>query len=184
MDAVNINEPTSDKTEPFMIDSESRADWYLCKLADIEAQKARVKAQNEKRLAELEADAAALRFQFEAQAQAWARAEATSRRRQSVTLPNGTFAFTAFKAGAKITDEGAALAHARETLPEMVTTETITTSREKFDKAAYLAHVEATGEVLPGVDTFPAGENFAVKFPDAGNGKKGKGKAADTEPEG
>ena len=175
------NQPTqpTDKTDLFVIDSESRADWYLGKLASIEAEKARIKAQAETRLAELSSDAAALRFQFEAQAREWAKGEADKRRRKSVTLLNGTFAFTTFKAGFKVTDEAAAIAHARETLPELVTLETQTIERERFDKAAYLQAAQDTGEVLPGLDSFPAGETFAVRFPDA---TKGKGKGS--EPEG
>ena len=185
MDALNINTttPDTDKTAPFVIDTEERANWYLGKLATNEAEKARIKAQAETRLAELSSDAAALRFQFEAQAREWAKGEADKRRRKSVTLLNGTFAFTAFKAGFKVIDEAAAIEHARETLPELVTVETQTIERERFDKAAYIAAAQDTGEVLPGLDSYPAGETFSVKFPDAGNGKKGKGKSDTTDAE-
>ena len=183
MDTINTTAPNTDKAAVFVIDSESSANWYLRQLANIEAEKTRVKEQAAARLAELDSDAARLRFQFEPQAREWARGEANNRRRQSVTLLNGTFAFTAFKAGFRIVDEAAAIAHARETLPELVTVETQTIERERFDKAAYLQAAQDTGEVLPGLDSFPAGETFAVKFPDATKGK-GKGKAADTKPEG
>ena len=180
MENVSITEPNADKVEPFVIDSEDRANWYLGKLATNEAEKARVKAQAEQRIAEIDADSAALRFRFEAQAQTWARNEANNRRRQEVTLLQGTFAFRAFKAGFKITDEAAAISHARETMPELVTVETQTIEREHFDKDAYIAAAKNTGDVLPGLDAFSAGETFTVKFPEPGKGKKGKSRA--TEP--
>jgi hypothetical protein len=39
---------------PFVIDSEDKANWFLAKLANIRAEQARVKAQAERRIAELE----------------------------------------------------------------------------------------------------------------------------------
>ena len=167
----------TDKAAAFVIDTEDRANWYLGKLATNEAEKARIKAQAAQRLAEIDADTDALRFRFEAQAREWARQEGNRRKRQDVTVLQGTFSFRAFKAGFRVVDEAAAVAHARETLPELVTVETQTIERERFDKAAYIAAAQETGEVLPGLDSHPAGETFAVKFPEPGKAK-GRGKAA------
>ena len=187
MENVSITEPNApvqnavftDKVEPFVIDSEDRANWYLGKLAANDAEKARIKAQAEKRIAEIDADTEGLRFRFEPQAREWARSEANNRRRQEVTLLQGTFAFRAFKAGFKMTDEAAAMEHARETMPELVTVETETITREHFDKDAYITAAKNTGDVLPGLDAFSAGETFAVKWPESGKSRKGKDKAAE-----
>jgi hypothetical protein len=50
-----------EEAERFTIDSERAADWLLRKLAEIEGEKARVKAWYANRTAELDADAARLR---------------------------------------------------------------------------------------------------------------------------
>ena len=153
----------------FIINSEKRVNWYLRKQANTTAEIARIKAQTAQRIAELEADAARLRHLYEPQVQEWGKAERVRRRRQNITLEQGTLAFRAHGSGLRVVDAAAAIEHARAAYPAVVSVET----REKFDAAAYLAHAQERGELLPGVEAVPAGEAFTIRFPRA------KGETAD-----
>lgn len=146
----------------FAITDEASANWYLGKRAAVETEKGRIKAQFAARIAELEADEARLIARFDGELAAWAKAEATARRRQTVTLLQGSVCFRKVAARFVIADAEAAFVNARTVCPDAVKrTETIT-----LDRAAYLAFAEATGD-LTGVDRVPEKETFAVKFPGA-----------------
>ena len=220
-----IDEPTED-TEAFRIDSDAAAEWFLRKLANIEAEKQRVTQQAAKMLAALDADAQRLRHLYEGELQEYVRQELarTGNRRKSLHFLQGTAAFrtvpasvkiadvqaakmlaaldadaqrltrlydgelqeyvrqelarqgnrrkslhflqgtTAFRtvpASVKVSDERAALAYARVSLPDAVR------SVETLDTAKYREAAETAlsfGEVLPGVETTPQRESFTVKF--------------------
>jgi len=66
---------TEPNAETFCIDSEERANWYARKLAGFEAERARVKAQAARIVAQLDGDEKSLKDRFEAEAREWARAE-------------------------------------------------------------------------------------------------------------
>lgn len=160
--------------EQFRIDSESAAEWLLGKLATIEAEETRIKAQSEKRLAELAADRNSLMSRFGDDLRLWARQEADRRRRQTVTTLQGTLAFRAFGAGIKITDVATAQKTARLVCPSAFTERTV----EDFDKDAFLAHAEKvlseSGEILAGIERMAAGETFSIQFPKKEAKEKGK----------
>lgn len=153
--------------EAFCIDSEDRANWYLRKRAGIAAERARVQAQAAARIAELDADDAALTRRFGSQFEAWARQEAARRRRQTVTLMQGTVAFRQVAPTLRVASQADAITTARAVCPDAVTEETVT----KLDAAALLkaarAHFEATGELLPGIERTEGRESVSVKFPGA-----------------
>ena len=157
MNTEPMNEPTA-TPEVFCIDSEERANRYARKLATIEAERARVKAQAAKIIAQLDGDENSLKDRFEAEAREWARAELAKRgnRRRSLALLQGTFAFRAVPATIRLDDVAAALNHAVEV------------GAVKVDAAAYRAAAleaqKATGELLPGVVLVPASEHFGVNF--------------------
>jgi hypothetical protein len=153
---------TGDKA--FKIDSKETAEWLLKKLSAIEAERALIKFQTQKREAELKSDHDRLMFRHGADLRAWAREEANCRRRQSVTLMYGTLAFRAQSSQLVIGSEADALTTARAVLPSAITTETV----EHFDKDAYLAYaavqLEQTGELVTGVTKTEAGESFSLTF--------------------
>jgi phage host-nuclease inhibitor protein Gam len=168
-------EPTEDRaphpadvetTEPegFHITTDEAANWLLGKLANIEAEKARVRAQAEKITKQLDADAEGLRFLYAAELETYVKAKlaATGGRRKSVHFLQASCAFRTVPARLTVSDQAAALEWARETLPAAVAT------RETLDSAAYLktaqAKAEETGELLPGVEIAPARESFSVSF--------------------
>ena len=159
-------EPTA-TPEAFCIDSEERANWYARKLATIEAERARVRAQAAKIIAQLDGDEKSLKDRFEAEAREWARAELDRRykgRRRSLALLQGTFAFRAVPATLRVDDVAAALNTAA------------TLGAVKVDAAAYRAAAldaqRTTGELLPGCVIVPPSEHFGVSFGKDSDGGK------------
>jgi len=154
---MNTEQPT-EPTE-FHITDEATANWYARKLANIETERARVKAQAAKIVAQLDGEEKSLNDRFEAEAREWARAELEQRykgRRRSLALLQGTFAFRAVPASLRVDDLAAALSTAA------------TLGAVKVDEAAYrraaLDARKATGELLPGVVIVPEREHFGVSF--------------------
>jgi phage host-nuclease inhibitor protein Gam len=165
-DTTDAPEAATSGGDRFTIDSEEKANWLLNKLAAIEEEAARVKSQARKRAEELEADRNRLMGRFGAELEAFARTLAQERRRKSVTLLAGTLAFRTVPARWTITDEDAAL-QAAGNLDVCVTTRV---TKVTLDKAALFDYLDATGDLLPGIERTEAGESFCVRFPKAGKG--------------
>ncbi len=180
-------QPNTEQPEAFCIDSEERANWYARKLANIEAERARVKAQAAKIIAQLDGDENSLKDRFEAEAREWARAELAQRgnRRRSLALLQGTFAFRAVPATLRLDDPAAALDYAERRaafkgnpdktgpadFPNCARLEpTLDAATYRTAAADWYAQ---TGELLPGVASLPEHETFAVRF------GKDSGKEAD-----
>ena len=146
--------------EPFMVNDEKSANWYLRKLANIEAEQQRVQAQAAQIVAQLEADADGLKRLYASQLEAYCRARLndTGNRRRSITMLQGTCCFRTVPAGFRIVDTAAALDHAMAHLPDAVDTINC------LSTIAYRRIVEQTGECLPGVESTPAHESFTVRF--------------------
>ena len=167
MSTEPMNEPTA-TPEAFHITDEAGANWYARKLANIEAERARVKVQNAKINAQLDGEENSLKDRFEAEAREWARAELDRRykgRRRSLALLQGTFAFRAVPATLRVDDVAAALETAA------------TLGAVKVDAAAYRAAAldaqRTTGELLPGCVIVPEREHFGINFgKDSGDGGK------------
>lgn len=164
MEAIDFIAPTptpKDGTR-FVIDSEGAADWYLGKLAGIDAEAERIKANTARRLQELTTDREALVQRFGSELTAWAKDEAERRRRKTVTLMNGSVSFRAIGARLVIDNDADALQTARLVCPSAVTVETI----EKLDRAVLVAKaqeaLDTTGEILPGIRLIEASESVKV----------------------
>ncbi len=166
MNTEPMNEQPTEPTE-FHITDEAGANWYARKLANIEAERARVKAQAAKIVAQLDGDENSLKDRFEAEAREWARAELAQRgnRRRSLALLQGTFAFRAVPATLRLDDLAAALSTAA------------TLGAVKVDAAAYRAAAldaqRTTGELLPGCVIVPPSEHFGINF-GKDSGKEGE----------
>lgn len=160
---------TTEQAERFVIDSEEKAEWALRKGAAIDAEITLLKSQYRARLAELEADKAGWERRFVEELKAWAETERQTRRRQTVTTLAGTLAFRTVPARWMVTDEDAALTAAEHICPAAYV------RKVTLDKTALFDYLDATGDLLPGVERTEAGESFSVRFPKAGGGDKGKG---------
>lgn len=163
-DAIASDTPTPKDAAalPFVIDSEERAEWYLRKLANLDAETDRIKANTAKRLQEIATDREGLVQRFGDQLTGWAKGEAERRRRKTVTLQNGSIAFRAVPSRLVIENDADAMQTAKLVCPDAVTVETI----EKLDRAALIARatetLQETGELLPGVKMIEASESAKV----------------------
>src|SRR5579862_2500466 len=120
IDMIEPTPATTEQPEAFLIDTDERAEWLLRKLANLEAEKARVQAQAEQIVKQLDADAERLRFLFGAQLEEFCRRkiEQAGSRRKSVHFLQGSCCFRTVPASVKVTDSNAALCYAEENLPE------------------------------------------------------------------
>lgn len=151
------NSPTpKDEALSFCIDSEKSATWFLRKIRQLSEEKDAIKAATAQRLGELEADEARLTHLYGEQLLAWAQSESAARRRATITLPLAgmALAFRKTPARLEITDPSAAIAEATvrglvKTSPDM----------SAYREAATAA-LEATGELMPGVEVRPEGTSF------------------------
>ena len=144
---------------PFVIDSEDRVCWYLRKLANIEAEKMRVKAQAAAIIARLDSDESGLKYRFDNQVQEWTRRQIEGTRRKSYPTLQGTLSFRSVPARLAVSDAAAALIFAQEAGFALVTT---------LDAAAYRKEAQRrlheTGETIPGMESVAAAETFSVSF--------------------
>ena len=146
-----------DEAISFSICDEKSATWFLRKMRIISEERDAIKAATAQRLSELEADEARLTHLYGEQLKTWAQSESAARRRQTITLPLAgmSVGFRKTPAGITITDQSAAIAEATargfvKTSPDM----------SAYRVAAQEA-LEATGELLPGVEVKPEGTSFA-----------------------
>ena len=160
----------STKPERFTIQTREHGEWYLRKLANIDAERERITAQYQTMIRQNESDKSSLVSRYDSQFQNLVRVEleASKGKRKSIVFFNGTAGFRTVASRLVIESEADALQTARLVAPDTITTETV----EKFDKAAFRAHaqslLEATGELLPGIKQTEAREEFGIKFPSAG----------------
>ncbi|WP_394796975.1 host-nuclease inhibitor Gam family protein [Armatimonas sp.] len=157
----------TEKPEQFTIQSREHGEWYLRKLANIEAERQRIEAQAALMLRQLETDRNGLTGRYQSQFENLVRIEleASKGKRKSVTFFNGTAGFRTVASRLVIESEADALTTARLVAPATITTEAV----ERFDKAAFRAHAaehfETTGEILPGFTRTEERQEFSVKFP-------------------
>ena len=157
-------QPTPKDTQfaPFAVTDERGANWLLGKLAAIEGEQARVKAQTQERLTELRTDYDRLMHLYGDQLETFARAESERRRRKTVTLQQGTCAFRKQAERFVLEDDGVAFAEAEAHYPQAIRV------HRDVDKSLYLdiarQERDRTGEIIPGVSVSPERETFAVKF--------------------
>lgn len=156
--------PTEEAKAPFAIDCEDHADWYLSKLAAIDAEADLMQSQHEQRMKRLMSDRQNLENLFGSQLETWTRRQIMQDKkgRKSVILPHGTCQIRTVPAGLKVTDTQEALTFAKVSLPEVVRTV------ETLDLTAYRQRAESRmhsdGEMLPGVEYVGERESFSIKF--------------------
>ncbi len=158
---------TTDKPEGFHIDSESSAAWLLRKLRQISEERDAVREATDQRLRELDADYSRLLGRFGGELEAWARQEAETRHRKTITVPLAgcSVAFRTNAARLLDTEEAGEIAitlgFTKAPTPDLIA----------YRKHAQ-AHLEATGELLPGVVLTEARESFSIRLPKSKGGSE------------
>ena len=158
---------TTEKPEGFHITDESSAVWLLRKLRGLEEEQDAIKAATAQRIEELTADKNRLIGRFGAELEAWARQEAEARRRKTITVPLAgcSVAFRANPSRLETTEEAGEIAitlgFTKAPAPDL-------TAYRKHAQA----HLEATGELLPGLVMTEARESFGIRFPKSKGGSE------------
>jgi hypothetical protein len=156
--------------EAFRIDSEDRANWLLCKLAGLDAEERRVKAQCETILKRVAAERSALEGRFGAELADWARQQIAGGKRRSLALLQGTIAFRRVPGGLTIADRSAVADTVRLARPDLI--EQVVTERLDTTGARTWAEevLRTTGEMLPGFEMREERESMSLRF---GDGQEG-----------
>ena len=160
---TTFTEETAERIE-FHIDSDRAANWLLRKLANIEAEKARITAQAAEMVRQLDQDAQRLQELYEGELLEYCRlrlAQEGSRRR-SVTFLQGSVHFRAVPASIRVADPFRALDYCQSAAPGLVKTTVQIDQAGYRDRAA--KHFKETGELLPGMETTPAREAHRLTF--------------------
>ncbi len=155
---------SNDTAGNFTICDESSANWLLRKLGNIAAEQARVKAQATEILHGLESDASGLLYLYERQLQDYIRLqlEAKHGRSRTLRLIQGTCSFRTVPEHLRVQNPSEAIRYADSAgLPCIVV-------RRELDSRAYLrdaeAALQATGEILPGMEIVEERESFSIRF--------------------
>ncbi len=183
-------ESLSNETEVpggFTIDTKEKADWFLRKLSEFDAEEAKLKAQGAALMAQLDAmvarnktDRDAFNGRFCQQFEHFVREQIAQDKkgRRSVLFFHGTAQLRTVPPRLVVESAQDAMTTARAVCPDAVKLET----REKFDSTAFLAYAtqqfETTGEILPGLRRTEERESFTVKVASAGK-QEGGPKEAD-----
>lgn len=173
MEETTTTEATA-QAERFQITTQAEADWAVSLLADLEDKEARITAQYQKMLAQLQTDKASWHGRFAGELENFARLELerTKSKRKSLTLFNGTLAFRTSPPRLVVESEADALQTARLVCPEAIVE---VPASEKLDKKVLGEYAKRQlaeeGEIIPGYGLTEAREVFDVKLPGAERGK-------------
>jgi phage host-nuclease inhibitor protein Gam len=159
---------TYEKEEPFIIYNDDTANWYLGKLANLEAEKHRVKAQSEKMLTEIERNIEHLQFLFGHQLEEYVRANLKGKSK-TLHLLQGSVQLRKVPRSISLTDRDLALLEAYKIKEQGWSEELIPLKVvESLDTMKYRVLAEQilknTGEILPGIEVVPEHESMSVKF--------------------
>jgi len=162
LERAETNEETR---EEFHIVDEAAALWYLRKLANLQAERQRVKRQAEAMIAALDTETESLKHRFAGELEHWAREELQRKgnRRKTLHTLQATLRFRKVEGYLSIAEEVPAIEYAdNEELSQCLAI------KWELNRPAYLdearRRLEATGELLPGVRVVPDRESFTVSF--------------------
>ena len=158
-------ETTTEQTNEFHITTEAEALWYLRKLANLEAERQRVKKQAESMIAALDTDTESLKRLYQGELEHWARNEMQARggRKKTLHTLQGTLRFRNVPARLAIQDPQTALLTCfAEQWEECIETKSLLIPSE-FLKMAQERLLE-DGELVQGVEMVPERESFSVTF--------------------
>lgn len=147
----------------FRITDDAAADWLLKQYSCIDAEIALIQAQAAAAVKRLQSDRESLErlYQSELEEYTRQRLQMDKRGRKSIILAHGTLAFRTVPAGLKIVDEQAALEWAIENERCL---ETVRVLDKNIFRVIATDTVNATGEILPGVEYVGERESFSIKF--------------------
>jgi phage host-nuclease inhibitor protein Gam len=142
----------------FVIDSEERANWYLRKLGNIDAERIRVKAQAAAIADDLDREYEGLEARHQADLEVWANAN-LPKGKKSIKLLQGTVAFRNVPPSISVADKDAALQWA-----DTNGRGDMAIIARSIDTEKYKALFKETGQYLPGIKVTAAHESCKITF--------------------
>lgn len=155
MTEEEITETKEGLDPSFHIDSEESANWLLRILGNLDAEEKRIKAQYEKRKAQIAREREGLMYRFGAEMEEFARQNLTGKRK-SITLLQGTVGFRSYPASCKVEDINVASEMASQMgmmVPDIAA----------YEKIAFKTFQE-NGEIMDGIKFTPAGTRLYFSF--------------------
>ncbi len=152
-------EPSSNQPG-FVIDSEDKANWYLRKLANIQAEGQRIHRQYLAIMQDLNSDRDNLVARHQSDLEHWAK-ENLAKGKRNIKLLQGTVSFRTVPACVRLADPEAAMQWAKQT--GYYETDLVVTT-ERIDANKYKELFKKTGELLPGIEITPEHESCSISF--------------------
>lgn len=155
------------RAEAFVLDSRTRVEWALRRIASKEAEIALVRAQAAEMLRDLEKDLEGFCEHFRPQIEHWAKQELeeTKAKGRTVKTLAGNLSFRTVPPRLVIADEEEAMRRARADCPEAIV---IVPATVKIDKKVLGDYAKAqladAGEIIEGYMLVEATESFSIKF--------------------
>lgn len=153
-----------ERGERFTINSDQAANWLLRKLANIEAEKARVQAQAAAIIKQLDQDVDNLKRVYEGELVDYARRKLaeSGRGRRTLHLLQGSVSLRLVPASVRVSDPFTALEYAKQAAPTLIRRQE-TIDMQAFQRLA-AKQLQETGSLLPGTETTPARETHRITF--------------------
>lgn len=146
----------------FVIDTRERVEWALKKIGGWDDEIKRVTLQSAAIIARLEREKEQFLGRFQADLELFAKRELEGAKRRSYDTIYGTLALRKVPQSIGVTDKVAALEYAKLHRPEAVK---VTESLDAREFTAWASEtMQATGELIPGVEIKPERESFSIKF--------------------
>lgn len=156
--------PVSDIRPEFRINSIEAANWYLRKLATIEAEQKRVVAQAAGILKDLVSEYESLQARHQADLEHFVREELERQgnKRRNLKLLQGTVSIRTVPANIRVANIGTATAwvFANDDFKDQF----LKYREPELDVAAYRDYAKETGEMLPGIEVTPQHETVKITF--------------------
>ena len=151
--AALIGDAPAESPAAFVPTDAGGVDWVLGKIAAARAEAKLIRENMEAMARACERKAERLEWKYGGPLQTWLRAETADGKAKSKRLPHGVLGYRTKPAGVCVTDSGAALAWAKENLPDAL----------RVDKKALGDALLSTGEAHPFAAFQPAEEVFYIK---------------------
>ena len=159
----------------FTITDEQTADWYLARVAALDAEEGLLRATGEAKIKRVVNERLWLQHRFQASLEHWTRQKLEGQNVKSFYLDHGQVCLRKVSAGLKVVDKEAALKYAVDTNTEHVLRYTASLDMENYKRLAERLR-NNLGEIIPGVEMIEEHDTFSVRFP-----KKGESNGTDSQ---
>ena len=150
--------------ETWVIDSEEKANWYLRRLGNLNAEKQRITYQHNAMLINLDRQIASLTGRHALDLEHYAARMLDGTKDQTLRLSQGSCIFRVVPQSIRLGDRVAATAWAQAHAADLVTVRTEDVLETNALRKLAQQRLDADGELIPGMEVTPAHLSFRVAF--------------------